>query len=73
MTFHTPDNKTSHNDPMRFEFQQKKAMRSQILLEEGLLKKIEWKNILPARREAVHFVITDKTVNALYGKNLLRI
>lgn len=58
------------NKPMQFEFQQKKLLKSQVLLEAGLLEKIEWKTILPVRREAVHFIITDKTVNVLYGKKL---
>lgn len=59
------------NKLLHFEFRQKKVMQSQVLLKMGLLKDIEWRTIFPEHKVAIHFVITDKNVDALYGKKLL--
>ena len=57
--------------PIEFGFRQEKVMESKVLLGAGLLHGIEWKDLIRVRREAVHFIITDKNVDVLYGKKLL--
>ena len=59
------------NKPLHFEFQQRKVMKSQVFLKSESLKDIEWRIIAPQQEETVHFVITDKNVDALYGEELL--
>lgn len=64
------DTKLTDISPTAY-FYNKKKIRTDIIIESGLLSNISSKSILPKGYEkSPHFIITDKRVDMLYGKKL---